>query len=94
MIGGIFLFMFSDAILFDMMLKTAFKDGVDTIENLIDREMRLGIIQSVNEFKSSKLISSYVEWSSSACRIDERLRLRTLPNTRNNNKMFIMFINH
>ena len=87
--------MFSDAILFDMMLKTAFKDGVDTIENLIDREMSLGMIQRVNYLKSlSKLISSYVEWSSSACGIDESLRLRTLPNTRNNNKMFIMFINH
>ena len=85
--------MFSDAILFDMMLKTAFKDGVDTIENLIDREMRLGIIQSVNDLNSlSKLISSYVEWSSSACGIDESLRLRTLPNTRNVNQMYFVDI--
>ena len=35
--------MFSDALLFDMMLNTAFEDGVDTIEDLIDRDMRLGI---------------------------------------------------
>ena len=56
-IGGIFLYMFSDAILFDMMLKTAFGDGVDTIQDLIDRDMSLGII--CIEFKSvSKLIFS------------------------------------
>ena len=43
-IGGIFLFMFSDALLFDHMLKTAYEDGVDTIEDLIDRDMSLGRI--------------------------------------------------
>ena len=41
-IGGIFLYMFSDALLFDMMLNTAFEDGIDTIEDLIDMDIRLG----------------------------------------------------
>ena len=42
-IGGIFLYMFSDALLFDMMLNTAFQDGIDTIQDLIDRDMSLGM---------------------------------------------------
>ena len=41
-IYGICLSLFVDAILFDMMLKTAFGDGVDTIQDLIDRDMSLG----------------------------------------------------
>ena len=41
-IGGIFLYMFSDALLFDMILKTSFQDGVDTIQDLIDRDMTIG----------------------------------------------------
>ena len=41
-IGGIFLYMFSDALLFDMMLNTAFEDGIGTIEDLIDMDIRLG----------------------------------------------------
>ena len=40
-IGGIFLHMFADSILFDMMLKTAYQDGVDTYQDLIDRDMSL-----------------------------------------------------
>ena len=40
-IYGICLCLFVDAILFDMMLKTAFGDGVDTIKDLIDRDMSL-----------------------------------------------------
>ena len=43
-IYGICMSLFADAILFDMMLKTAFGDGVDTIQDLIDRDMSLGII--------------------------------------------------
>ena len=43
-IGGIFLHMFADSMLFDMMLKTAYQDGVDTHKDLIDRDMCLGII--------------------------------------------------
>ena len=42
-IGGIFLYMFSDALLFDMMLNTAFQDGIDTIQDLVDRDMSLGM---------------------------------------------------
>ena len=38
--------MFADSLLFDMMLKTAFQDGVDTPEDLIDRDMSLGIRKS------------------------------------------------
>ena len=41
--------MFSDALLFDMVLKTAFEDGVDTIQDLIDREMSLGIRFKLNK---------------------------------------------
>ena len=44
-IGGIFLYMFADAVLFDMMLNTSFEDGVNTHQDLIDREMSLGIIE-------------------------------------------------
>ena len=43
-IGGVFLHMFADALLFDMVLNTAYQDGVDTIDDLIDRDMNLGII--------------------------------------------------
>ena len=43
-IYGICLCLFVDAILFDMMLKTAFEDGIDSIQDLIDRDMSLGII--------------------------------------------------
>ena len=45
-IGGVFLHMFADSKLFDMMLKTAYQDGVDTPQDLIDRDMTLGIIKS------------------------------------------------
>ena len=44
--GGICLQMMADSLIFDMMLKTAFHDGVDTIQDLIDRDMSLGIIES------------------------------------------------
>ena len=44
-IGGIFLYMFSDALLFDMMLNTAFQDGIDTIQDLVDRDMSIGTSQ-------------------------------------------------
>ena len=45
-IGGVFLHMFADSMLFDMMLKTAYQDGVDTPQDLIDRDMTLGIIDN------------------------------------------------
>ena len=34
--------MFADSVLFDMMLKTAYEDGVNTHRDLIDRDMFLG----------------------------------------------------
>ena len=53
-IGGIFLHMFADSLLFDMMLNTAYDYGVDTPKDLINREMSLGvhiicIIESVSQ---------------------------------------------
>ena len=42
-IGGIFLHMFADSLLFSKMLTTAFEDGVDTHQDLIVRDMSLGI---------------------------------------------------
>ena len=44
-IYGICLSLFVDAVLFDHMLRTAFEDGVDTHEDLIARDMSLGIQQ-------------------------------------------------
>ena len=34
--------LFADALLFDHMLKTGYEDGVDTIQDLIDKDMSLG----------------------------------------------------
>ena len=42
-IGGIFLHMFADSLLFDMMLNTAYEDGVDIPQDLLDRDMSLGV---------------------------------------------------
>ena len=41
-IWGVWLALFADALLFDHMLKTGYEDGVDTIQDLIDRDMSLG----------------------------------------------------
>ena len=49
-IGGIFLHMFADAVLFDMMLKTAYEDGIDNETDLIERHVSLGkIIRSLSK---------------------------------------------
>ena len=40
-IWGIFLTWFADSLLFDMMIKTSYKDGVNTLQHLIDRNMIL-----------------------------------------------------
>ena len=45
-IWGVWLALFADALLFDHMLKTGYEDGVDTIQDLVDRDMTLGRIQS------------------------------------------------
>ena len=89
-IYGICLCLFADAILFDLMLKTAFGDGVDTIQDLIDRDMSLGIIQSWSQ--SVKLIFSYLGPHAVAGGRYENLRLRTLQNTRNDNQMYFVDI--
>ena len=41
-IWGIFLTWFADSLLFDMMITTSYKDGVNTVQDLIDRDMSLG----------------------------------------------------
>ena len=41
-IWGIWMALFADALLFDHMLKIAYEDGIDTIEDLIDMDIRLG----------------------------------------------------
>ena len=40
-IWGVFLTWFADSLLFEMMLKTSFKDGVDTPKDLLDKDMIL-----------------------------------------------------
>ena len=42
-IGGIFLFWFFDALFFTMFIKEEYGEGVDSIGDLIDRDMSLGI---------------------------------------------------
>ena len=41
-IWGVWLALFADALLFDHMLKSGYEDGVDTIQDMIDRDMSLG----------------------------------------------------
>ena len=41
-IGGIFLFWFFDALFFEMLIKEEFGEGVDSIGDLIERDMSLG----------------------------------------------------
>ena len=48
-IWGVWLALFADALLFDHMLKTGYEDGVDTIQDLIDRDMSLGIRFKLNK---------------------------------------------
>ena len=43
-IGGLFLAWFADSVLFTIMIKTEYEDGVDTTQDLIDRDMSLGVI--------------------------------------------------
>ena len=42
MIGGIFLFWFFDALFFTMFIKEGYGEGVDSIGDLIERDMSLG----------------------------------------------------
>ena len=47
--GGICLSLFADSLLFDHMLKTSFHDGVDSLQDLIERDMSLGVILYIIE---------------------------------------------
>ena len=82
--------MFSDALLFDMVLKTAFEDGVETIQDLIDRDMLLSIRYKLNKNgnQSVKTFSSCAR-SAGASLQYENLQLHTLPSARNNYQMLI-----
>ena len=86
--------MFADSMLFDMMLKTAYQDGVDTPQDLIDRDMSLGIRELTKIEVIQKMIFSYLGLPTVASGQNENLRLRTLQNTRNDNEMFLLFIFH
>ena len=46
LIWGIFLTWFADSMLFEMMIKTEYLDGVNTVQELIDKDMSLGITWS------------------------------------------------
>ena len=48
-IWGIFLTWFADSLLFDNLIKTSYMDGVDTVEDFIDRDMSLGIDPNQNQ---------------------------------------------
>ena len=48
-IWGVFLLWFTDSMLFSMMVKTEFQDGVDSHQDLIDRDMAMGIVYRVRE---------------------------------------------
>ena len=77
--------MFADSVLFDMMLKTAYEDGIDNHQDLIDRDMTLGFyIPEIIQIDVIKVIISYLAEHAVAGGLDEILRLRTLPDTRYN----------
>ena len=77
--------MFADSVLFDMMLKTAYEDGIDNHQDLIDRDMTLGFyIPEIIQTDVIKVIISYLAEHAVAGGLDEILRLRTLPDTRYN----------
>ena len=44
-IWGIFLTWFADSLLFDMMIQTSYKDGINSVQDWIDRDMFLGGIE-------------------------------------------------
>ena len=74
-IGGIFLHMFADSVLFDMMLKTAYEDGIDTHQDLIDRDMTLGFyIPEIIQIDVIRVIISYLAQYAVAVGLDEILR--------------------
>ena len=70
-IGGIFLHMFADALLFDMVLNTAFEDGVDTHQDLIERDMFLGTKKEMKKLKSVMKLIDLVIWPGMQSLVDD-----------------------
>ena len=59
--------MFSQSLLFDMMLNTAFQDGIDNIQELIDKDMYLGKVESGSNSKQDTFfIFSYLAFQAVA----------------------------
>ena len=63
--------MFADALLFDMVLNTAYEDGVDTHEDLIEREMSLGIKREMKKLKSVMKLIDLVIWPGMQWLVDD-----------------------
>ena len=57
-IWGIFLTWFADSLLFDMMIKTSYEDGVDSLQDLIERNMILGDIGLMKIIEGDIIYSS------------------------------------
>ena len=74
-IGGIFLHWFTDSMLFSTMLKTGYEDGVETIQDLIDRDMSLGRIKRKSLLKSVGISLFSVLWAHLQWKVDEMKRL-------------------
>ena len=51
-IGGVFLTWFADSVLFTIMVKTEFQDGIETPQELMDRDMALSTIYRVEVSQS------------------------------------------
>ena len=58
LIWGIFLTWFADSMLFDMMIKTEYLDGVNTVQELIDKDMSLGIDLTYVKYNFKKFFFS------------------------------------
>ena len=75
MIWGIFLTWFADSLLFDMMIKTSYRDGVNTLQDLLDRNMFLGHIGWwINDIYEIIIIYSNV--ATQFCDVGENKNLR------------------
>ena len=75
MIWGIFLTWFADSLLFDMMIKTSYRDGVNTLQDFLDRNMFLGHIGWwINDI--SEIIIIYSNVATQFCDVGENKNLR------------------
>ena len=66
-IWGIFLTWFADALLFDNLIKTAYEDGVDTHQDLLDRDMTLGSKTKLFKLKKLLISTNYLFVTLSIC---------------------------